>query len=225
MSELNEQEKISKDEKWENYDGDCSEPGNPDAPGGDEDTTVLSSAAEVGEDEEDGEAEGGGFLETMKRKREEWRVQNRDRSSDLNECKITEDNYKTATEIRSELEIYFKGNKKILESKDIDDFIGEYGGDIIDQIKRINSGIINRVQPEVTVIDLYSIFANDENLMTSEYTTDGVHLNTYGYGIWVNNIRNHINKYSIKREIIIDPDTTNLNADSTLVEIDSTNLL
>ena len=97
--------------------------------------------------------------------------------------------------------------------------------DIIDQIKRINSGIINRVQPEVTVIDLYSIFANDENLMTSAYTTDGVHLNTYGYGIWVNNIRNHINKYSIKREIIIDPDTTNLNADSTLVEIDSTNLL
>ena len=97
--------------------------------------------------------------------------------------------------------------------------------DIIDQIKRINSGIINRVQPEVTVIDLYSIFANDENLMTSEYSTDGVHLNAYGYGIWINNIRNHINKYSIKREIIIDPDTTNLNTDSTLVEIDSTNLL
>ena len=61
--------------------------------------------------------------------------------------------------------------------------------------------------------------------MTSEYTADGVHLNAYGYGIWINNIRNHINKYSIKREIIIDPDTTNLNADSTLVEIDSTNLL
>jgi lysophospholipase L1-like esterase len=97
--------------------------------------------------------------------------------------------------------------------------------DIIDQIKRINSGIINRVQPEVTVIDLYSIFANDENLMISEYSTDGVHLNAYGYGIWINNIRNHINKYSIKREIIIDPDTTNLNTDSTLVEIDSTNLL
>ena len=61
--------------------------------------------------------------------------------------------------------------------------------DIKDQIKRINSGIINKVQPEITVIDLYSIFANDNDLMTNEYTTDGVHLNTYGYDNWINHIQ------------------------------------
>ena len=94
--------------------------------------------------------------------------------------------------------------------------------DIKDQIKRINRGIINEVQPEVTVIDLYSIFANENDLMTNEYTTDGVHLNGYGYDIWINQIRSHINKYSIKKEIIAEPDTINLEQDSTLINPDST---
>ena len=94
--------------------------------------------------------------------------------------------------------------------------------DIKDQIKRINRGIINKAQPEVTVIDLYSIFANDNDLMTNEYTTDGVHLNSYGYDIWINQIRSHINKYSIKKEIIAEPDTINLEQDSTLINPDST---
>jgi len=95
--------------------------------------------------------------------------------------------------------------------------------DIKNQIKRINSEIINIVQPEVTVIDLYSIFANDNDLMTSDYTTDGVHLNSYGYGIWVNHIRSHINKYSIKKEIFIDPDSISLDPDTTDIIPDSTN--
>jgi lysophospholipase L1-like esterase len=95
--------------------------------------------------------------------------------------------------------------------------------DIKNQIKRINSEIINIVQPEVTVIDLYSIFANSNDLMTSEYTTDGVHLNSYGYGIWINQIRNHINKYSIKKEIVIDPDSISLDPDTTDIIPDSTN--
>ena len=96
--------------------------------------------------------------------------------------------------------------------------------DIKDQIKRINRELINRVQPKVTVIDLYSLFANDNDTMTSEYSTDGVHLNTYGYDIWVNYLRNHINKYSVKREIIIEPDSTDLDNDSTLFIPDSTSL-
>ena len=95
--------------------------------------------------------------------------------------------------------------------------------DIKDQIKRINRGIINKVQPEVTVIDLYSIFANENDLMTNEYTTDGVHLNDYGYGIWINQIRNHINKYSIKKAIVIDPDSISLDPDTTDIIPDSTN--
>ena len=96
--------------------------------------------------------------------------------------------------------------------------------DIKDQIKRINRELINRVQPKVTVIDLYSLFANDNDTMTSEYSTDGVHLNTYGYDIWVNYLRNHINKYSVKKEIIIETDSTDLDNDSTLFIPDSTSL-
>ena len=46
--------------------------------------------------------------------------------------------------------------------------------------------------------------------MIGEYTSDGVHLNTYGYDVWINSLRNHINKYSVKREIIIEPDSTDL---------------
>ena len=60
--------------------------------------------------------------------------------------------------------------------------------------------------------------------MICEYTADGVHLNTYGYDVWVNRLRNHINKYSDKREIILEPDSTDLNSDSTRVIPDSTNL-
>ena len=96
--------------------------------------------------------------------------------------------------------------------------------DIKDQIKRINRELINRVQPKVTVIDLYSLFANDNDTMTSEYSTDGVHLNTYGYDIWVNYLRNHINNYSVKKEIIIEPDSTDLVSDSTIFIPDSTSL-
>ena len=96
--------------------------------------------------------------------------------------------------------------------------------DIKKQIKRINRELINKVQPRVTVIDLYSVFANETDLMTAEYTTDGVHLNSYGYDIWINNIINHINKYSVKREIVLEPDSTDLNGDSTNVVPDSTTL-
>ena len=96
--------------------------------------------------------------------------------------------------------------------------------DIKDQIKRINRELINRVQPKVTVIDLYALFSNENDLMIGEYTSDGVHLNTYGYDIWVNSLRNHINKYSVKRKIILEPDSTDLNSDSTNVIPDSTTL-
>ena len=96
--------------------------------------------------------------------------------------------------------------------------------DFKDQIKRINRELINRVQPKVTVIDLYALFSNENDLMIGEYTSDGVHLNNYGYDIWVNILRNHINKYSVKREIILEPDSTDLNSDSTNVIPDSTTL-
>ena len=96
--------------------------------------------------------------------------------------------------------------------------------DIVDQINRINSSIINNAQPEVTIIDLHSIFANENGLMTEEYSTDGVHLNTYGYDIWTDHIRRHISKFLAKRPVALVPDTTELNIDSTTVEPDTTAL-
>mgnify|MGYP003306378016 CR=1 FL=1 len=96
--------------------------------------------------------------------------------------------------------------------------------DIKDQIKRINSSIINNAQPEITVIDLHSKFADENGLMTAEYSTDGVHLNTYGYDIWSDHIRRHINKFITKRPKILEPDSTVLELDSTSVEPDTTSL-
>ena len=96
--------------------------------------------------------------------------------------------------------------------------------DIVDQINRINNSIINYAQPEVTIIDLHSIFANENGLMTEEYSTDGVHLNTYGYDIWTDHIRRHITKFLTKRPVVLEPDSTELNIDSTAVEPDTTAL-
>ena len=60
--------------------------------------------------------------------------------------------------------------------------------------------------------------------MTEEYSTDGVHLNTYGYDIWTDHVRNHINKFITKRPKILEPDSTVLELDSTSVEPDTTTL-
>ena len=96
--------------------------------------------------------------------------------------------------------------------------------DIKDQIQRINNSIINNAQPEVTIIDLHSIFANENGLMTKDYSTDGVHLNTYGYDRWANHIRRHINNFLIKRPAILEPDSTSFELDSTIIESDTTAL-
>jgi lysophospholipase L1-like esterase len=39
------------------------------------------------------------------------------------------------------------------------------------------------------VIDLYSVFVNDEGLIKSEFTHDGVHLNERGYKAWVDFVK------------------------------------
>lgn len=44
-------------------------------------------------------------------------------------------------------------------------------------------------QSKFEIIDLYSIFANDEGRMKKELSYDGVHLNEKGYSIWVDHIK------------------------------------
>ncbi len=44
------------------------------------------------------------------------------------------------------------------------------------------------------VIDLHSVFANEKDLLKSEYTNDGLHLTEAGYVVWQNYIRNLVNE-------------------------------
>ena len=37
-------------------------------------------------------------------------------------------------------------------------------------------------------IDMYEAFCDDQGLLKSEYSLDGVHLTTEGYGVWMNHI-------------------------------------
>ena len=60
--------------------------------------------------------------------------------------------------------------------------------------------------------------------MRAEYSTVGDHLNSYGYDIWTDHIRRHINKFITKRPKILEPDSTVLELDSTSVEPDTTSL-
>ena len=43
------------------------------------------------------------------------------------------------------------------------------------------------------IIDLFSVFANSNNLMKPELTGDGLHLNEAGYDLWENSIREFVN--------------------------------
>jgi len=44
-------------------------------------------------------------------------------------------------------------------------------------------------QSKFEIIDLYSIFVNDEGKMKQELSYDGVHLNDKGYSVWVDHIK------------------------------------
>ena len=43
------------------------------------------------------------------------------------------------------------------------------------------------------IIDLYSIFVNQDGLIKKELSTDGIHLNEKGYDTWVKFIKPSIN--------------------------------
>ena len=49
--------------------------------------------------------------------------------------------------------------------------------------------IIKSNDEKFEVIDLYSVFVNENGLMTKELTTDGIHLNEKGYKKWVDFIK------------------------------------
>lgn len=78
-------------------------------------------------------------------------------------------------------------------------FFPEHNVPLSEQIIQINSMIINQADvKQYKVIDLHSVFINQDGLMNREYTTDGVHLNINGYGVWVEYINGYIQDSQIK---------------------------
>jgi len=65
------------------------------------------------------------------------------------------------------------------------------------KIKKINNIIkLNEKTNSYKVIDLYSVFVNDNGLIKNELSKDGIHLNEKGYDTWVQFIKPTV--YSIK---------------------------
>ena len=57
-------------------------------------------------------------------------------------------------------------------------------------IKIVNSMIKRNQDTNVfEIIDLYSVFVNEQGLIKNDLSTDGVHLNEAGYQVWVNYIK------------------------------------
>jgi lysophospholipase L1-like esterase len=78
-------------------------------------------------------------------------------------------------------------------------FFPEHIVPLSEQIIQINSMIINQADvQQYKVIDLHSVFTNQDGLMNREYTTDGVHLNNNGYSVWVEYIHDYIQNSQIK---------------------------
>jgi len=61
--------------------------------------------------------------------------------------------------------------------------------DFIESINAVNEIIMSSENNDFKVIDLHSIFVNEDGLIYKEYTTDGVHLNETGYEKWVDLIK------------------------------------
>ena len=79
-------------------------------------------------------------------------------------------------------------------------FFPKHNVALSEQIIQINSMIMNQVAgQQYKVIDLHSVFTDQDGLMNREYTADGVHLNNNGYSIWVDYIHGYIQDLQIKK--------------------------
>ncbi|HHP7244242.1 MAG TPA: GDSL-type esterase/lipase family protein [Elainellaceae cyanobacterium] len=59
-----------------------------------------------------------------------------------------------------------------------------------DRIQSINAQLVAIASQErVSYLDLYSYFSDDQGELRPELTTDGLHLNTYGYALWQTALR------------------------------------
>ena len=60
----------------------------------------------------------------------------------------------------------------------------------VESINKINNTIKSKSSKfNFTVIDLHSHFENNDGLIKKELTTDGIHLNSKGYQVWIEIVR------------------------------------
>ncbi len=60
-----------------------------------------------------------------------------------------------------------------------------------DHVVNINEGLKKLgVQNDITIIDLYSAFIDDQQMLKKEFTYDGVHLTIKGYNTWATSLKN-----------------------------------
>jgi lysophospholipase L1-like esterase len=61
------------------------------------------------------------------------------------------------------------------------------------KIKTVNTILKNNaIKNHFVLIDLYSVFADEKDIIKTALTTDGVHLNEVGYNIWTNYIKKYV---------------------------------
>jgi len=62
-------------------------------------------------------------------------------------------------------------------------------------LMEINRGLQKLADEKgLTYIDLFSLFADEQNQMNAEYSNDGLHVNGKGYVMWRDAIRNYIDE-------------------------------
>ena len=76
-------------------------------------------------------------------------------------------------------------NNQYIEVKNVDyNFLhSSFTPSVNNQVKKTNT--ILKANKKFTVIDLYSSFINNKENMNKNMSSDGVHLNEYGYDLWV----------------------------------------
>lgn len=68
-------------------------------------------------------------------------------------------------------------------------------GNLKENIKTCNDALKTQAMSKTyDIIDLHSLFADESDLIKTEYTTDGVHLNEEGYLLWTSSLKDEMLK-------------------------------
>ena len=85
-------------------------------------------------------------------------------------------------------------NQQYLDVKKVDYnfLLSDYGPTVNEQVRQTNSILMRN--EEFTVIDLHKLFLNDESILDTTLSSDGIHINEKGYQVWVNEIRSFVHR-------------------------------